>query len=82
MTKKSLAILILTLLTLALVMTGCGDKCTTDDSRACTTTYTSCTSSCNPVSSTYKTCTETCKKSYCDCLDSAGCDTSASGGTC
>lgn len=83
MKKNMLGVFVImaTLIMLALGA-GCGGSCTEDDSRACTTTYTSCTSSCNPLSADYKACTDKCVKSYCDCLDDAGCETSASGGTC
>jgi hypothetical protein len=81
MKKNLLGILVLLTALFTLMLAGCGDTCTDDDTRACTTAYSSCTSACNPLSG-YQACTEACKSTYCKCLDDAGCETSASGGTC
>ena len=81
MKKNLLGILVLLTALFTLVLAGCGGTCTEDDSRACTNSYTSCTTACNPLVG-HADCVKACTSTYCTCLDDSGCDTSNTGGTC
>jgi hypothetical protein len=61
---------------LGLTMTGCGKTCTDEDEAKCTQSYTTCQSSCNPLSG-MEQCDQDCRKTFCSCLDNSGCNTSS-----